>query len=189
MNEQPIVISDNAKNDFNSENQQQTQDYNEANEQLKQETQDAKGKLYDEIEKFNKIDHAELPEDQEEDPRSKKFTVKDPKKQGSHYVYSVTGIDEDGEFTCTRRFNEFFTLRSVLHQRWPGIYIPAIPEKKTWGNKEDDFIDERRNLLERFMKELAKFDYLIYSKEFKIFTRQQGEITKVLTTLTKQTPS
>lgn len=63
MNEQPIVISDNAKNDFNSENQQQTQDYNEANEQLKQEAQDAKGKLYDEIEKFNKIDHAELPED------------------------------------------------------------------------------------------------------------------------------
>lgn len=35
------------------------------------------------------------------------------------------------------------------------------------------------------MKELAKFDYLIYSKEFKIFTRQQGEISKVLTTLTK----
>ena len=145
--------------------------------------------MYDEIEKFNKIDHAELPEDQEEDPRSKKFSVKDPKKQGSHYVYSVSGIDEDGEFTCTRRFNEFFTLRAVLHQRWPGIYIPAIPEKKTWGNKEDDFIDERRNLLERFMKELAKFDYLIYSKEFKIFSRQQGEVNKVLTTLTKQTPS
>ena len=114
--------------------------------------------------------------------------MKDPKKQGSHYVYAVSGVDEDGEFTVSRRFNEFFTLRATLHLRWPGIYIPAIPEKKAWGNKEDDFIDERRNLLERFMKELAKFDYLIYSKEFKIFSRQQGEVDKMLKSLAKQTP-
>jgi hypothetical protein len=28
------------------------------------------------------------------------------------------------------------------------------------GNKDDKFVEERRSLLERFMKELAKFDYL-----------------------------
>jgi hypothetical protein len=31
------------------------------------------------------------------------------------------------------------------------------------GNKDDQFVEERRNLLERFMKEIAKYDYLINS--------------------------
>lgn len=34
------------------------------------------------------------------------------------------------------------------------------------GNKDNKFIEERRTMLERFMKELSKFDYLIKSKEF-----------------------
>ena len=44
-------------------------------------------------------------------------------------------------------------------------------------------MEERRGLLERFMKELAKIDYLIDSKEFKVFARDKGEIEKVLHTL------
>jgi sorting nexin-1/2 len=52
-------------------------------------------------------------------------------------------------------------LKEALNARWPGIYITAIPEKKLMGNKDDKFIEERRAMLERFMKELAKFDYLI----------------------------
>jgi hypothetical protein len=43
-------------------------------------------------------------------------------------------------------------------------------------------------LLERFLKELAKFDFLTDSKEFHIFAREKGEIDKILTTLMKQTP-
>lgn len=38
------------------------------------------------------------------------------------------------------------------------------------------------------MKEIAKFDYIIYSKEFKVFARGKGEIDKVLYALPKQTP-
>lgn len=38
------------------------------------------------------------------------------------------------------------------------------------------------------MKEIAKYDYIIYSKEFKIFARGKGEIDKVLFALPKQTP-
>lgn len=49
-------------------------------------------------------------------------------------------------------------------------------------------MEERRSLLERFMKEIAKYDYIIYSKEFKIFARGKGEIDKVLQSLPKQTP-
>lgn len=38
------------------------------------------------------------------------------------------------------------------------------------------------------MKEIAKYDYIVYSKEFKIFARGKGEIDKVLFALPKQTP-
>jgi hypothetical protein len=38
------------------------------------------------------------------------------------------------------------------------------------------------------MKEIAKFDYIVFSKEFKVFVRGQGEIDKVLNALPKQTP-
>ena len=56
------------------------------------------------------------------------------------------------------------------------------------GNKEENFVEERRVLLERFMKEIAKYDYIVFSKEFKVFARGKGEIDKVLYALPKQTP-
>ena len=56
------------------------------------------------------------------------------------------------------------------------------------NQSNDQFVEERRSLLERFMKEIAKYDYIIYSKEFKIFARGKGEIDKVLFALPKQTP-
>lgn len=65
------------------------------------------------------------------------------------------------------------------------MYIPAIPEKKALGNKEEGFVEERRSLLERFLKEISKYDYLVNSQEFKIFARDRGEIDKVLSTLPK----
>lgn len=39
------------------------------------------------------------------------------------------------------------------------------------------------------MKEIAKFDYLVHSKEFKIFAREKGDIEKILNSLLKQTPN
>jgi hypothetical protein len=59
--------------------------------------------------------------------------------------------------------------------RWLGCYVPAIPEKKLLNKNETQFVDERRVLLERFMKECAKYDYIIYSKEFKLFARGTGD--------------
>lgn len=108
-----------------------------------------------------------------------------PIKVSGHIKYKVTGVDSEGPFEEARRFKEFYALRNVLSQRWPGIYIPALPEKKLVGNKDDKFVEERRSLLERFMKELAKLDYLTHSKEFKIFARDRGDVGKILNGLIK----
>jgi hypothetical protein len=129
------------------------------------------------------------------------FTVSNPTKVGSVIKYSVVGQDSEGRFESQRRFNEFYTLRKVLKERWPGCYIPCIPEKKSvnidlsksnpleWslaGNKDGIFIEERRALLERFLRELARYDFIIESKEFKIFSRGAGEIDDQLNKLPKQ---
>lgn len=145
--------------------------------------------MLDEINKLTVPDE-NIDEESKEvvDPRSLKFTVSNPVKVSGHIKYTVTGEDQDGQFEETRRYKEFFALRVVLVSRWPGIYIPAIPEKQLVGNKDVKFIEERRMLLERFMKELSRFDYLINSKEFRTFARERGDIEKLLSSLLRQTP-
>lgn len=102
--------------------------------------------------------------------------------------YTVEGVDDEGEFTTLRRYREFNALAQVLRQRWPGCYVPCIPEKKFINGKDEEFVEERRSLLDRFMKEIAKYDYIVLSKEFKLFSRWQGEVDKNLQSLPSQTP-
>ena len=53
---------------------------------------------------------------------------------------------------------------------------------------DDAFIEERRQLLERFLRELAKFKFIIDSEEFNMFSRGQGEVNKALENKPKQRP-
>lgn len=81
------------------------------------------------------------------------FEVIKPCLVGNNYVaYQVRGEDNLDAFEATRRYNEFFMLRQTISSRWPGLYVPCIPPKKTVGNKEVKFIVERRYFLERFLK-------------------------------------
>jgi sorting nexin-1/2 len=56
------------------------------------------------------------------------------------------------------------------------------------GNKDEKFVEERRALLERFLREIAQYDYLIESKEFKVFARGTGEVTSELEKMPPQSP-
>ena len=104
------------------------------------------------------------------------FTVRDPVKVGKITKYSVTGRDSQGEWSCQRRFNEFEAVARALKERWPGCYIPAIPEKvayaidvanmKMQDNNDAEFVEARRTLLENFIRGIAQFDYLLESREF-----------------------
>jgi hypothetical protein len=87
----------------------------------------------------------------------------------------------------SRRFNEFFKLHEKLVIGWPGIPIPLLPPKKAIGNKDVQFINERRFYLERFLKKVSAFKYIINSQEFSIFARPPGDIDKYLSGLKKPT--
>ena len=94
---------------------------------------------------------------------AQEFTVRDPHDFNGHIVYNVTGKDLEGVFEAKRRYNEFFVLHDALVKRWPGILLPKCPPKKAMGNKEGTFLYERRFYLERYMKKLSRYDYIINS--------------------------
>ena len=94
------------------------------------------------------------------------FSVRDPQDFHGHIVYDVKGYDLQGAFECKRRYNEFYILQEALQKRWPGIVLPQVPPKKAMGNKDVIFLQERRFYLERFMRKMARFDFIINSQEF-----------------------
>ena len=204
MEEAPVSM-DNVQSVNPSDKEEATGGYEESkgnkavDERLKAETEQAKSQFLSEINALHgqsAVANQELPEDVEQS--SQVFKVSDPVQSGSTIKYKVTGQDSEGMFESQRRFNEFFALRKSLYDRWPGCYIPYCPDKsvvnintnkmQVKGNKDEKFVEERRALLERFLREIGQYDYLVESKEFKIFARGTGEVTDELNKLPPQAP-
>lgn len=117
--------------------------------------------------------------------RESEFMVLKPTMTGGHIVYFVKGCDNQGPWEGQRRYNEFYLLRGIIEQRWPGVPIPQLPPKKSIGNKDIKFINERRFYLERFLKKISAFDFIINSKEFGIFSHPTGNIENLLKAVVK----
>ena len=126
------------------------------------------------------------PQQENIDQGAAEFTVRDPQDFNGHIVYVCKGTDLQGPWECMRRYNEFFTLHDTLTKRWPGIVLPLVPPKKTMGNKDLVFLQERRFYLERFVRKLSHYEFIINSQEFQIFARPQGlDVEKSLNKLPK----
>jgi hypothetical protein len=69
-----------------------------------------------------------------------------------HARYTIKGRDETSEFEVSRRFKDFFALHAIFEQKWPGCYVPSIPRKKKIGNREQWLINQRKELLNAFLK-------------------------------------
>ena len=102
--------------------------------------------------------------------------IKDGMKK--YVVYSLKGsaIHDDE----VRRFSDFFSLRKKLVERWPGIFIPAIPPKKAVGNLDDNTIETRMRVLNSFCYKLSKSSFLFESEEVKLFQSNTLEVAKAI---------
>lgn len=101
-------------------------------------------------------------------------------------MYVVKGRDNEGIWEAKRRFNEFYILYETLRKRWPGIILPLCPPKKAVGNKDIIFLQERRFYLERFMRKICVYDFIINSEEFLLFSRPQGlDVEKSMSKMAK----
>ena len=74
--------------------------------------------------------------------------VKDGMTQFTSYKLQGAKIPEP----INRRYRDFDALRKKFVERWPGVYIPNIPHKKTMGNKDKEIVDLRIEMINRFLK-------------------------------------
>jgi sorting nexin-1/2 len=68
-----------------------------------------------------------------------------------------------------RRFREFLTLNERLGDSNPGVIVPPPPEKHAIGRFEEDFVENRRVLLERMLRKIAKHPILQKDPDFRMF--------------------
>lgn len=87
-------------------------------------------------------------------------------------MYLIKGEDRNGLIEVYRRFNEFFELREAMKQRWPGCFIPAVPDKNVMKNDET-LVLTRERLLNDFVKKMAKLPNLYYGEEFQALIRSK----------------
>ena len=87
----------------------------------------------------------------------------------------------------SRRYRDFDALRRKLIERWPGVFIPNIPHKKTVGNKDKEIVGMRIEMINRFLKKLSKIDYLFNSDEMELFLQNSSNVPKTLDSIKEDT--
>ena len=80
----------------------------------------------------------------------------------------------------SRRYRDFDALRKKFCERWPGVFIPNIPHKKTVGNTDKEIVGLRIEMINRFLKKLCNIDYLFNSDEMELFLQNTNNVSKTL---------
>jgi predicted nucleic acid-binding Zn-ribbon protein len=79
-----------------------------------------------------------------------------------------------------RRYRDFDALRKKFVDRWPGVFIPNIPHKKTVGHTDKEIVELRIEMINRFLKKISNIDYLFNSDEMELFLQNSSNIPKTL---------
>jgi sorting nexin-1/2 len=82
----------------------------------------------------------------------------------------------------------FVDFRSALQTRYPGLYVPPIPPKKTTGKKDEAIVKERMHFLDLFLKECCELRYIAASPELQMFLRPSGDLEVMLKKIYKPKP-
>ena len=101
---------------------------------------------------------------------------KDGVTQYTSYTLQGSKIPEP----VSRRYRDFDALRKKFVERWPGVFIPNIPHKKTVGATEKDIVELRIEMINRFLKKLSNIDYLFNSDEMELFLQNSSNVPKTL---------
>ncbi|KAJ4522519.1 Vacuolar protein sorting-associated protein vps5 [Exophiala dermatitidis] len=111
------------------------------------------------------------------------ISVGDPHKVGdlatSHIVYQVrtkttSKAYKQPEFAVTRRYRDFLWLYNSLHNNNPGVVVPPPPEKQAVGRFDSEFVESRRQALERMLNKIAAHPILHHDPDLKIFLESES---------------
>lgn len=84
--------------------------------------------------------------------------------------YHINGEDDHGHFTVNRKYEEFEALNNILHERWPGCFLPAL-SKESEGKKEAEKDRHLRAILASFLLGLSYSPHMYYREEVQLFLR------------------
>lgn len=126
-----------------------------------------------------------------------KITVSNPVKEyetsnsivivpgsNTYFTYLITtrtNIAEFGasEFSVRRRFRDVVTLSDRLAESYRGFFIPPRPDKSVVESQvmqKQEFVEQRRVALEKYLRRLAAHPVVRKSDEFKVFLQVQGRL-------------
>lgn len=105
----------------------------------------------------------------------------------TYLIVTSTNIPEFGnkEFKVRRRFRDVVTLADRLSESYRGYFIPPRPDKHTVESQvmqKDEFIEQRRISVEKYLGRLAAHPVIRKSKELMLFLQVQGRLPLPTTT-------
>lgn len=78
------------------------------------------------------------------------------------------------EFAVSRRYRDFLWLYNQLHNNNPGVVVPPPPEKQAVGRFDADFVESRRQALERMLNKCAAHPILQHDGDLKLFLESEA---------------
>lgn len=70
----------------------------------------------------------------------------------SYHVYQIYVRIKDEEWNVYRRFSHFYNLNIKLKEKYPIFSTLAFPKKKAIGNKDSKFVENRRKMLQDYLR-------------------------------------
>ncbi|ORY25951.1 Vps5 C terminal like-domain-containing protein [Naematelia encephala] len=106
------------------------------------------------------------------------IAVGDPTRMGDpvrgYTVYTVRTRTTSphyrkSEFSVLRRFSDFLWLFDALTLNNPGVIVPPVPDKHPFGRFQDQFIETRRQALERCLNKVTSHPVLQLDLDLRLF--------------------
>ncbi|KAL9955431.1 hypothetical protein ACROYT_G036758 [Oculina patagonica] len=72
-----------------------------------------------------------------------------------HHVYQVYVRIKDDEWNVYRRYSQFFEMHKNLRRKFAVVDNFKFPPKKTLGNKDSRFVEDRRRLLQDYLRRVV----------------------------------
>ncbi|XP_020202508.1 sorting nexin 2B [Cajanus cajan] len=93
--------------------------------------------------------------------------------------------DSASEFSVRRRFRDVVTLADRLSEAYRGFFVPVRPDKSTVESQvmqTQDFVEQRRAALEKYLRKLAAHPVIRRSEELRLFLEAKGRLPLAKTT-------
>ncbi|KAG5111368.1 hypothetical protein JHK82_040591 [Glycine max] len=107
----------------------------------------------------------------------------------TYLITTKTNIPEFGaggaDFAVRRRFRDVVTLSDRLAEAYRGFFIPPRPDKSVVESQvmqKQEFVEQRRMALEKYLRRLAAHPVIRKSDEFRVFLQVQGRLPLPTTT-------